>query len=313
MTMAGLLALGATAGVVRGSEVVDAFVAKVNSRVVTMGDVLDLIQPTVLQLRDAFAGDELKRRREDAYEAGVEELIGQALILEEFAKKGGALPDRLVDDRINEVIFERFDGDRAAFFTTLAEEGITLEEWRTRVRERLTVDLLRQQEVNDRLKISPAAIREAYEKQRAAYEVPETVRLRQLTLRETGEEPSALARAGQLRERVRAGEAFAALAEEHSKDRFKDKGGDRGPVAPSDLAPVFRDAIASLGPGQVSEPLVVEGSVFLLFVEERQTGRTRSLEEVRGEIERELRRSEGERLYKAWIERLKTRHAVTIY
>ncbi len=52
---------------------------------------------------------------------------------------------------------------------------------------------------------------------------------------------------------------------------------------------------------------------YLLFVEERQVARTRLLQEVRDEIEKDLLLQERARLQKKWIERLRTKSFVVIF
>ncbi len=52
---------------------------------------------------------------------------------------------------------------------------------------------------------------------------------------------------------------------------------------------------------------------YLLFVEERQVARTRPLQEVRDEIEKDLLVQERARLQKKWIERLRTKSFVVIF
>jgi peptidyl-prolyl cis-trans isomerase SurA len=295
----------------------DGYAAIVNDRVITVGDVMEFIQAGDLQMRDEFAGAELTRRRQEAFKAALDLLIEQALIVEEFKKIGGSIPDRVVDDRINEFIFERFDNDRAKFLAALAEEQLTLDDWRRRVRERLIVSILRRQEVNDRVKITPAALRSAYESRGDAWRVPERVRLRLIVLRVPEDDPDEAERLRQLairaRGRILAGEPFEDLAREISQDSKAPAGGDWGWREPSALAPELRTAVESLAPGQVSDVIETPGAIYLALVEAREAERRRSFDEVRAELERELRQAEAERLYRRWIERLRRKYFVQVF
>lgn len=66
----------------------------------------------------------------------------------------------------------------------------------------------------------------------------------------------AMKRVAVLQERIKAGENFGELAKSWSDDdSTKAKGGDLGMMDVQQLAPALKEAIASLKPGEVSEPL----------------------------------------------------------
>jgi peptidyl-prolyl cis-trans isomerase SurA len=297
------------------AQAVDGFAAVVNERVITMGDVLDFIQPNILQLRDVYAGEELDRKREEAYTTGLQLLVDQALIVEEFKKSGGAIPDRLVNDRINEVIFDQFENDRAKFLAALAEEQITLEDWRERIRERLIVSALRQQEINDRVQVTPENLRQAYEKNRAKFSRPQQVKLSMITLRKdrSADETAAREEAVRLRGRLLAGESFTELAREFSHDPKAANGGDWGWITPKDLRAELRQGLEALKLGDVSDILETPEALYVARIEEQRAAYEPTLEELRPELEKEVRRAEVDRLYQAWMERLKRKHAIKIF
>ncbi|MCS6771948.1 MAG: peptidylprolyl isomerase [Kiritimatiellae bacterium] len=295
---------------------VDGFAAIVNERVITIGDVMDFLQSSDLQMRDDFAGMELQRRSE-AFTAARDLLIEQALIVEEFKKSGATLPDRIVDGRIRTLIAERFGNDRSRFLAALAQEQITLEEWRERVREGIIVSLMRRQEVIERAKVSPGLLRAAYEARADRWNVPERIRVRLITLRLPESGPAAVDARRQLavraRGRILAGESFADVAREISEDSKAAAGGDWGWRSASDFAGPLRAALEALKPGEVSDVIETPGAIHLALVEERQSARMRTFEEVRPELERELRQAEIDRIYRRWIERLRRKHVVQIF
>ena len=102
---------------------IDGYAAIVNQHVITVGQVMELVLPMEEKLRSVYSGRELAAKRVAAYSNGVQRLIEQRLIVEEFNKNGGQLPERLVDDRINEIIHDRFGGNRSDFLKTLAAFG----------------------------------------------------------------------------------------------------------------------------------------------------------------------------------------------
>ena len=81
----------------------------------------------------------------------------------------------------------------------------------------------------------------------------------------------AVSRLNQYREQIVAGKAtFEAMAREHSQDGSARDGGDLGWANPGQFVPEFEEAMNSLRPGEVSQPLVSRFGVHLIRVEERR-------------------------------------------
>lgn len=316
-----LLVLALLAGAASARTLpVDGYAAVVNQRVITFGDVLMLVQPVREKLETAFEGEQLEAELNKAFESQLEALVERALILEEFAEmekdQKVQIPDRLVDDQITSLINERFDNNRAEFLQLLTEERMTLDEYREETRNRLIVMIMRQREVTDRVAVTPKEIREAYEAQRTRYEVPEQVQLRMIVLQKgaTPEEESVKRNeAEETRARLLAGEDFADVAKTVSEGSRATQGGDMGWIETRSLRPEIAQAVSALEPGRISEVVEAGDELFILKIEARRSASIRPFDEVRGEIEKELRKARQEQLHKAWIARLRRKHHVEIY
>ena len=82
-----------------------------------------------------------------------------------------------------------------------------------------------------------------------------------------------LDRAGDLRDRARAGEPFSALADEASLDALSLPGGDLGWVLLDGLDDAVAAALEGLAPGEVTAPLAAAGLTELYLLEERDGAR----------------------------------------
>lgn len=101
-----------------------------------------------------------------------------------------------------------------------------------------------------------------------------------------------------LRERLLAGEDFAKLAEEFSEDPGSAaQGGSLGEVRPGAMVKPFEDALFSLEPGTVSEPVKTRFGFHLIKVDDVQPPQVQPFEEVRAELEQEYRRREAESVF----------------
>ncbi len=317
LLLAGLLAAPAGRAEPRYRAIpIDSFAALVNARVITIGDVLEVFQPVEQQLRDTYSGRELDSKLEAAFTNALNALIDRALILEDFAKSGGNLPDRAVDDHINEIIHDRFNNNQAAFLDALAESRMTLADWRAEMKDRLVVMILRRKEVNDRIAITPNEIRAVYDGNLDKYRVPEQVKLRMIVIGKgvsANDERVKRREAEEIRERLLDGESFSVVAKEVSEGPKAAQGGDMGWLEPTALKTEIRAAIAGLAPGQISPVIESAEDFYLVQVEARKNASVQPFEQVRDEIETQLRNDEGSRLYDAWMARLRNKHFVRIF
>ena len=314
LILLGALAASATA---RASALpIEGFAAIVNDRVITIGEVMAYVQPAEQQVADIYGGEELQTKREEIYSNGLEALISRALILEEFEKSGGQIPERLVNDRVNEIIFQRFNNDRAMFQRTLIDQQITEEEWREEIRNRLIISFLRRQEVADRVKVSPFDVKRSYDENLDKFRTPAQVRLRVIVLNlGTTDEEKQVRRddAVVLRGRLLAGGDFAAVARERSEGMKASDGGDWGWMDPTSLRDELRTVVDATRTGEISETVEVGDQIFIIRVDERKDAGLIPFEQVRPELEEKLRQAESERLFDAWIERLHNKHYVQVF
>jgi peptidyl-prolyl cis-trans isomerase SurA len=312
-----------TAGVALPTEdapdriLLDGYAAMVNDRVITVGEVLLAAAPLDQQARLGAAGpDEYSRRLNENYRMALDRMIERALMVEEVNRRVAdrpelRLPDRAVEDQLLGTIRDRFDGRRDLLIEALAEEGLSLDEYRRQLRERTDIFRLMKEEVGDRLLVSPGRVREEYERRKAEFETPEEIRLRMIMFPRGADEASVAIKrelADRALARLAAGEAFEAVARAMSEGFRADAGGDLGWVRPTELRPELRDAIAGLRAGEASGVIEAEDGWYLVQVAARREAGLRAYEEVRSELEQDLALKEQERLTAEWVARLRTRH-----
>ena len=134
-------------------------------------------------------------------------------------------------------------------------------------------------------------------------------RARHILLRVTPQqsEVSAKAKLADAKKRLAAGQAeFAALAREISDDGSAKDGGDLGWANPGMFVPEFEQAMNSLSPGQVSEPLVSRFGVHLIEVMERREAKL-STRDQRELVRATLREKKQEDAYALWAQEIRGR------
>ncbi len=138
-------------------------------------------------------------------------------------------------------------------------------------------------------------LRKLYEEQRANFAVEEQRRASQILIKPSNDaDDAALAnassKANNLLKRLRTGEDFGELAKEYSQDTATaTTGGDLGFISKGALDPAIEQAIYSLKPGELSEPIESPAGFHILKLTEIKPAHTKPFEEVRTDLDKEYR------------------------
>lgn len=209
-------------------------------------------------------------------------------------------------------------GDDASYKAFLEKAGTTEEELKDQFRH----NLLRERvfaSVSDAVKVSDEALKDYYEKNKERFDEAEQVRASHILLRVPANTPEAdkkkrLAEAKALLKQAKAkGADFAALAQKHSEDPTKTRGGDLGWFARGRMVKPFEDAAFALKDGEVSD--VVESSFGYHIIKRTgyRPGGTKTFEELRDRIERQVLSRERNEAIRNALQKWKDEAKVEIY
>ncbi|MCF7818480.1 MAG: peptidyl-prolyl cis-trans isomerase [Kiritimatiellales bacterium] len=295
---------------------IDGYAAKVNDRVITRGEVREMLAPMLPELYRVYQGAQLEEELQKAFVKARDELVERALIMEAFKTRGGQIPDQYVNDEIKRVINERFKGDNALFEQVLSEQKKTRAEYMETIREQMAVGMMINEEVAQRARVTPEQVRDAYEANKEDYFIPEKVQFSVILLNKgTTPEDQAVKRteAESIRKRLIDGADFAATAKEVSEGSRAAEGGAFPWLQPKDVRPELQATIASLPAGEISEIVETDTELYILKMEARQQSGYKTFDEVRQTIKTALTTQERDRLKARWIARLKENNYVVIY
>ena len=302
-------------------EVIDGIAAIVNNDVVTISQVRDLIGARERSLREIYRGAELENKLKEMRLSAIKDLIDRQLILQEFKKlqeKGAAIPDYIVDDRIQAIIRQEFGGDRAAFVRTLQAQGYTLTQFREIEKEKIVIQAMRQQKVDNNFVISPTQIQAYYEKNRQAYATPEQVKLRMIVIREGSSSDipdigSKKELAEEIRDKVAKGAEFDRMAEMYSEDETTQQvGGDWGWIERNTLNEKLTNVAFSMRPGEVSPVIGIDNTYYIIMVEAKRNATIKPIGDVRNEIEKNLIQQERTKAQERWLDTLRQKAYIKI-
>ena len=287
---------------------VNGIAAVVNGDVITISQVQSLSAPRVKQLRAQFTGEELEKQLKAAQELALKDLIDRQLVLQAFKKEKYEIPDHIVEERVHEIIRQNFGGDRNTFIKTLEAQNYTLGEFKQKEMEQMIVQAMRSHNVKTKNIISPTKIEDYYRKHRDEFTSKETIKLRMIMIpgqKDTATAPAQKALAEEVLGRLAGGAEFDRTAQVYSEDSTRDNGGDWGWIEHNTLAGPLEKVAFNMPVGRISNIIDYAGNYYILKVEDKQGGTTKSLAEVRADIEKKLIQEEAQQIQERWIASLR--------
>lgn len=139
---------------------------------------------------------------------------------------------------------------------------------------------------------SDAELKAAYEKNKDRYVEPEKRKARHILIPAGKDDAAARKQAEDVLAQAKSGKDFAALAKQYSQDPGSaQKGGDLGWADRNQFVGPFADALFSMSPGEIRGPVKTQFGYHIIRLDEVQATKGKSFEEVRGDLEAELKRN----------------------
>lgn len=324
------LAALASANAQNAERLVNGIAAVVNEEIITQRDILlnsaaaerqlrDRFNATIEEIQDRDGGiaqstlgeleREFQRQLDALYEASLDELVEQKLILKDFSDKGfdESLVQELVDERLEEIIRESYNNDPLDLTRTLALQGETEENFRRKLREQIVVNLMASQKLSSDITVSPFGVQSFYDNNPEEFTVDRSFLLRVLVISKLIQGDDAGPLAAEIVQKLDSGVPFDEMAGVYSDDPTRRQGGSWGWIDEDDQ--VLRGDLAAvafeLGKGERGDLVERPDAFYIFFVEDISGGRLLPLSEVRDGIVAQLEAREQNRLRSRWINRLK--------
>ena len=293
--------------VTASAAMLDGSAARVDSRVITVGDVMAEIR------RHPDAGDRIaggdQTEMQAIYKAALDSLIERRLILKAADAKKMEIPEWVIDNQIREIVHDMFGGDMNRLEEELARSKIPMTEYRNTIKEDITVRGMRQQIIEQYVTASPAAMRSEFKAHPERYrsEPKATVRVILLKPPTPGDGQASInTRSAQIDEELANGGKFSDMAIKYSADSHAADGGLWKDVNPEEaFRPEIAKAISELEVGKVSKMIDLDGWGFIVKKEAASEAKTMSFEEAYEKIAWNVRNAAAKKAYDEWISRLK--------
>jgi peptidyl-prolyl cis-trans isomerase SurA len=262
-------------------ELLDRVVAIVNDGVVLNSD----LDAQVVAVTERLHEQKLELPPQNVLRQQVlERLVLQEIQVQHASKAGVKVSDENVNAALQDVA-KRNNMTLTQLPEALGKQGVDYAAYREEIRREITLQLLRQRDVLQRISVTPREIDQFLEKQAKAPSEHNEYNVSHILIA-VGQEATqaqldaAAKRATEVYERAKGGEDFAKLAVAYSNSQTAFEGGALGWRKGSELPTFLADFISKLKPGEVSEPLRTPTGYHIIRLNEvRGGGTARGVEE----------------------------------
>ncbi len=247
-------------------------------------------------------GKEVKGKDlEDLKMAYLDQVIERMILVQEARRLGIKVSPEELNQAISEI---KMDYPGEGFGEKLGLKGITLEEWKVRLEEKLLAEKVIRRSFHSQENVDEKEAFQYYERHQSSFQIGQKVRARQIIVAD-GEE------AIQILKRLKKGESFETLATGRSLGPEKTQGGDLGYFSQGEK-PIEFDHVFTMEVGAISEVIKSPYGYHIFKLEEKIESRQIPFEEAKVGILQELGQKKGEEYYQKWFQELKGKAKVKI-
>jgi peptidyl-prolyl cis-trans isomerase SurA len=299
------------------AEVVDRIVAVVNDDIITLFELNRSFKPYAERIRErGYSIDREHKMLFKVREDMLNQLIDQKLKDQEIERFKIKIGEQEIDqtiERIKETNFYTDEDLRGA----LAKEGLTMEEYRERIKEQMLRTKLINLKVKSKIVITKEDITAYYENHQDKYGGKKKYHLYNIISKvplfaDEKEKLKIKARMDVILTELNAGKSFESVAKSHSESSLDVAGGDLGLFQLEELSPQLRNTIKEMKAGEFTPVLDTDQGFQIFFVKEIVQTSGKPLEEVSPEIERMLFNEVVEKKFQSWLGDLRNQSVIKI-
>lgn len=278
-SLAVILVLALSVPVGGGTEaraaVADKVIIVINDEVVTQAEFDRAFDQRKRYLEANFKGEELRRRLETTPSMLRDQLINAKLVVSLAKKQNIQIDQAELETAMNEIKGGfKTEGE---FQQALNKRGTNMTEFEREIRDQMLARKLIEEEVTSKIIITPAELRDLFEKNKEAIVAPKRIKLRGITVKKTADRSNAESEkiANKLYSKARKSKDFEKIAKESSEGPYAAEGGDMGYVEQGQgLPPSIEAVVFKMKTGEVSEVMESEMGYHVFLAEEVEEPRS---------------------------------------
>lgn len=303
------LLAGCASGAGAAPVTVERIVAKVDQEIVTLSELQDFVKEEVDKIAKVYSGAEFERRKREMELRGLDVLVENKLILRRAKVLGVTVGETELEQAVSAVT-GRSKITTEELRKYLATQGMTLEAYREKVRERLLVRKTEGLDVSLRVSVSDEEIEAYYKANPDRFREGEERHVQQIffPIKEgasDGEVSAQRRKAEAAHRTVSQGADFGETAKKLSEDPAAPRGGDLGFIKKGEVFAEFEKVIFSLQRGEMSQPVKTRAGFHIVRLVGVKGGRIIPLASVSASIRDQLFEEKRAKRRREWISELK--------
>lgn len=290
------------------AEITNRIVATVNSDIITLYELnISIKRVTGLSVGNLRLQDE--GRFYQVRRAVLNNLINQKITEQQIRKLGIKVTNRDIEAAVEKVKREN-NLTQEELLYSLRLEGITLKEYKERVKQEIERSRLVDYEVKSKIVITEEHLKSYYQNHIEQFSEAHKVKLARILLKvenpaDKGEIVRARDKGEEIVRNLDGGRDFSDMAKTYSQGPAGSEGGCLGWIPFDQLDPSLKKRIVKLSPGEYTDLHACPYGIQIVQLIGERKGRVKPLEEVREAIYSKLFKDKVEEKYATWLSKLR--------
>jgi peptidyl-prolyl cis-trans isomerase SurA len=297
--------------------VVDRIVAVVNDEIITLFDLNETLKPYEENIQSL--GYSPEKARETLFKLRADllnKLVDQKLADQQIKKNNLTISKQEIDATIERIKESRSytDEDLRA---GLAEQGLTIEEYRENLKKQLLRGKLVNREVKSKIVITSAEIEKYYNEHIEKYTGETKYHIWNIffsfsRITDESQKQIAFGKMETVLSQLKNGRSFESIAAEAPDSPQSPEGTDLGLYRLDELSPQLQNVVKNMKAGEYSSILETDRGYQIIYVQKVLVADSKTLSDVKTEIEDILYNEAIDNRYNTWLSELRERSHIKI-
>jgi peptidyl-prolyl cis-trans isomerase SurA len=297
--------------------VVDRIVAVVNEDLITLYDLNQAFKPYEANIK--ALGYIAEKEREALFKLRADllnQLIDRKLTDQAIKRNNIEVSEKEIDAALERIKEGRSLTDED-FRARLAQQGLTMEEYRKNLKQQLLRNILVNREVKSKIVITEDEIKRYYDAHSEKYAGETKYHIWNIFIRvpefvDESTKKLALEKMEAVAAKLKQGQAFESLAAQKPDSPMDPEGADLGLYQPEELSPQLQKAIKDMKTGEVSPILNTDMGYQIIYVQKIIKTDAKSMADVKPEIQQTLYDEAVENRFQTWLRDLREKSHIKI-
>ena len=299
------------------SEVVDRIVAVVNNKIITLYDLNRAFAPYVKNIKALKYPPAKERQTLFQVRQDILNQLIDSMLADQLAQRGKITVSQKEINNTIERIKESRQFTEEQLRQGLSSQGMTMEEYRSEIREQILRNKLVNREVKSKIVIAKEDIKEYYDSHREKYAGEKKYYLWNIFIKVSSGSGSsgrnyARNQMEAILSKLKQGRSFESLINELKNSSSAVQGTDLGLYRLEEVSEQLRQVVKNMEAGEFSGVLDTSFGYQILYVQKIENSQGKPLEAVESEIEELLYNELVDNKYQEWLGQLRARSHIRI-